>query len=111
MNNNMTTERAHLGVFQASEYITIGDPYIKNATPDPRLKNKQFSHQFPYQGIAGARPNNALFQREHQWLFGGEKYIDRTRYIQTQPPADRKKGFYSSDASRRRNGGSASGRK
>ena len=29
------------------------------------------------------------------------RYIDRTMYIKTQPPADRKKGFYSSDASRR----------
>jgi hypothetical protein len=29
------------------------------------------------------------------------RYIDRTHYIKTQPPADRKKGFYSSDASRR----------
>jgi len=101
MNNNMTTERAHLGVFSTTSFITVGDNYIKKAEPDPRLLGKQFSHFFPTQGIAGARPNNSLFEREHKWLYGGEKYIDRTRYIQTQPPADRKKGFYSSDASRR----------
>jgi len=101
MNNNMTTERAHLGVFANTSFITIGDNYGKKSDPDPRLLGKQFSHEYPKQGIAGARPNNSLFEREHKWLYGGEKYIDRTRYIQTQPPADRKKGFYSSDASRR----------
>mmetsp|Transcript_44259 Transcript_44259/g.88437 ORF Transcript_44259/g.88437 Transcript_44259/m.88437 type:complete len:249 (-) Transcript_44259:503-1249(-) len=101
MNNNMVTERAHLGVFSTSSFITVGDNYVKKSEPDPRLLGKQFSHFFPTQGIAGARPNNSLFEREHKWLYGGEKYIDRTKYIQTQPPADRKKGFYSSDASRR----------
>ena len=29
------------------------------------------------------------------------RYIDRTMYLKTQPPDQRKKGFYSSDASRR----------
>ena len=29
------------------------------------------------------------------------RYIDRTQYLKLQPPADRKKGFYSSDAMRR----------
>lgn len=101
MNNNLQTERAHLGVFSTSSYISIGDGYVKKNNTDPRLLGKQFSQFFPTQGIAGARPNNSLFDREHKWLFGGEKYIDRTRYIQTQPPADRKKGFLSSDARRR----------
>ena len=75
MNNNMTTERAHLGVFSTSSYITIEDKYVKKADPDPRLTGKQFSHFFPTQGIAGARPNNSLFEREHKWLFGGEKCV------------------------------------
>jgi len=101
MNNNLTTERSHLGVFQTASYITIGDTYAKKADPDPRLKGKQFSADFPKAGMAGARPNNSMFDREHKWLYGGEKYIDRTTYLKTQPPADRKKGFYSSDASRR----------
>jgi len=101
MNNNLTTERAHLGVYSTSSYITIGDPYAKKADADPRLKGKQFSAEFPKEGLGGARPNNSLFDREHKWLFGNEKYIDRTMYLKTQPPETRKKGFYSSDASRR----------
>ncbi len=101
MNNNLTTERAHLGVFSTASYITIGDTYAKKADSDPRLKGKQFTADFPKDGIAGARPNNSLFDREHKWLFGGEKYIDRTMYLKTQPPGERKKGFCSSDASRR----------
>jgi len=101
MNNNLTTERSHLGVFSTNTYITIGDQYGKKSDPDPRLQGKQFAADFPKAGMAGARPNNSMFDREHKWLYGGEKYIDRTMYIKTQPPADRKKGFYSSDASRR----------
>jgi hypothetical protein len=34
-------------------------------------------------------------------LLARGRYIDRTQYLKLQPPADRKKGFYSSDASRR----------
>jgi len=101
MNHNLTTERSHLGVFSTTSYITINDQYGKKADQDPRLKGKQFTADFPKGGIAGARPSNSLFDREHKWLYGGEKYIDRTMYLKTQPPADRKKGFYSSDASRR----------
>jgi len=101
MNNNMATERAHVGVFSISSYITIGDPYAKKSDADPRLKGKQFSAEFPKEGLGGARPNNSLFDREHKWLFGGEKYIDRTMYLKTQPPDQRKKAFLSSDASRR----------
>jgi len=101
MNNNLATERAHLGVFSTTSYTSIGDQYGKKGDSDPRLKGKQFSHFFPTQGIAGARPNNSMFDREHKWLYGGEKYIDRTMYLKTQPPDQRKKGFYSSDAHRR----------
>jgi len=101
MNNGINSERAHLGVFSTSSYISIGDPYAKTQHKDPRLLGKQFNADFPKGGVAGALPNNALFDREHKWLYGGEKYIDRTMYLQKQPPADRKKGFYSSDASRR----------
>ena len=75
MNNNMTTERAHLGVFSTTSFITVGDQFVKKSEPDPRLLGKQFSHFFPTQGIAGARPNNSLFEREHKWLYGGEKCV------------------------------------
>lgn len=101
MNNNLSTERSHLGVFSTTSYITINDQYAKKAAPDPRLKDKQFSCEFPKEGIAGARPKDALFEREHKWLFGGEKYVDRTNYHKTQPLENRKLGFASHDASRR----------
>ena len=73
MNHNLTTERAHLGVFSTTSYITIQDPYGKKAQSDDRLKGKQFSADFPKSGIGGARPNNSMFDREHKWLYGGEK--------------------------------------
>jgi hypothetical protein len=101
MNNNLTTERAHLGLFSTTSYTSIGDPYGKKANKDARFGGKQFAADFPHGGIGGGLPNNALFAREHTWLYGGEKYIDRTMYIKTQPPDQRKKGFCSSDARRR----------
>jgi len=61
----------------------------------------------PKQGIAGARPNNSMFDREHKWLFNGEKYIDKTGYIQTKinpngiAPENQKLGFLSKDEARR----------
>jgi len=97
----LTTERAHLGVFSTSSYVSIGDQYMKKVAKDDRERGKQFSCEFPKEGMAGARPNNSLFEREHKWLFGGEKYIDRTTYLKSQPPDTRKKGFLSSDAKRR----------
>lgn len=101
MNHNLTTERALRGIFSTSSYLTIGDPYVKKGTHDDREKGKQMSADFPKAGIAGARPTNSLFAREHMWLYGGEKYVDRTMYLKTQPPEGRKKGFGSSDAKRR----------
>ena len=78
MNHNLTTERAHLGVFSTTSYITIGDTYAKKSDKDPRLLGKQFNADFPKQGIGGARPNNSLFDREHKWLYGGEKCAAHT---------------------------------
>jgi len=80
MNNNLTTERAHLGVFSTSSFISIGDTYGKKSDQDPRLQGKQFTADFPKGGIAGARPNNSLFDREHKWLYGGEKCVRRIRF-------------------------------
>ena len=77
MNNGLHTERGYLGVFSTSSYLTIGDMYGKKSTPDPRLLGKQFSMAVPKQGIAGARPNNSMFDREHKWLFNGEKCASR----------------------------------
>ena len=80
MNNGLMTERAHLGVFSTASYISIGDNYGKKADSDPRLLGKQFSHFFPTSGIAGSRPNNSMFDREHKWLYGGEKYANYPRH-------------------------------
>lgn len=74
MNNNMTTERAHIGVFSTSSYITIGDGYGKKEVKDDRMKGTQFSTTFPKSGLGGARPNESLFERKHLWLYEkGEK--------------------------------------
>lgn len=101
MNNGMSTERAIRGLFQGSSYITINDKYGEKPKPDSRHIGKQFSHEVPHQGMSGARANNVLFERKHEWLFGGEKYIDRTQYAKTQLNADRKLAFQSHDAKRR----------
>lgn len=101
MNNNLLTERAHLGIFSSSSYISIGDAYGKKAQRDDREKGLQFQVEFPKSGMGGARDNKALFEREHKWLFGGEKYVDVTGYRLSQPLDQRKKGFGSSDARRR----------
>lgn len=108
MNNGLLTERAHLGLFQSASYVSIGDPYGKKASKDPRFGGKQFSSKYPISGISGGLPANAYFSvnkdkegfPNRDWM-RGEKYIDRTMYLTTQPPDQRKKGFYSSDAKRR----------
>ncbi len=84
MNNGLLTERAHLGVFSTSSYINIGDQYGKKSASDPRLMGKQFSMDVPKQGIAGARPNNSMFDREHKWLYGGEKCVPCPRRARRQ---------------------------
>ena len=85
MNHNLTTERSHLGVFSTTSYITIGDQYGKKSDADPRLQGKQFTADFPKAGIAGARPNNSLFEREHKWLYGGgEKCVPPHQQQQQQ---------------------------
>lgn len=88
------------GLFSTTSYITISDGYGKLPKPDPRHRSKQFGMETPHIGMAGARANNVLFQRKHDWLFGGEKYVDRTTYLRSQPPEKRKLGFQSSDAHR-----------
>lgn len=102
MNNNVNSERAHLGIFSTASYISINDPYEKKReNKDSRFGGKQFAADFPKGGIAGALPKQALFSREYPSLFIGEKYVDRTMYIKSQPPDQRKLGFSSHDAIRR----------
>jgi len=102
MNNNLHTARGYQGLFSTAGSIAIGDPYEKKKeNRDSRFGGKQFNADFPKGGIAGALPKAALFSREYPSLFIGEKYVDRTMYIKSQPPEQRKKGFYSGDAMRR----------
>ena len=64
MNNGLLSERAHLGVFSTSTYISIGDTYGKKSDSDPRLLGKQFQADFPKQGIAGGRHARTAVRQE-----------------------------------------------
>ena len=101
MNNGLQTERAHMGVFSTTSYISIGDPYAKKSQSDDRMKGRQFISQYPKRGLGGAAEKACYFDRQFPSLFIGEKYVDRTMYLKTQPPDTRKNGFGSSDAKRR----------
>jgi len=97
MNNGLTTERGLLGQFSQSTYCTLGDPYAKKASVLPRYKGKQFLTM----PAKGGRVKEALFGRAFPWLSEGDKYVDKTMYLKTQPKELRKRAFGSSDASRR----------
>jgi len=100
MNNNRTDERGLLGTYNTSTYIDIGDPYIKKRNDLPRHRNKQFltnpGHKTNSKDCYFANGlNNA-----HSWVSDGDKYQVQQAYLKTQPQANRKKGFMSSDAFR-----------
>ena len=64
-------------------------------------EGRQFISQYPKRGLGGAAEKACYFDRQFPSLFIGEKYVDRTMYLKTQPPDTRKNGFGSSDAKRR----------
>jgi len=96
MNNNLTSERALLGQYATSSYITLQDPYMKKNIELSRHKKKQFLTEPGHQG----RSKDTMFARGFPWLSDGDKYKVQNMYMKTQPFASRKKGFNSSDASR-----------
>jgi len=100
MNNNSTAERGVLGTFNTSTYIDIGDPYLKKNQDLPRHRAKQFltnpAHKTNSKDCYFA---NGL-GNAHSWVSDGDKYLQQQQYLKTQPPANRKKGFLSSDAFR-----------
>merc|ERR1711998_268904 len=97
MNNNTCTERGLLGQFATSTYVTLGDPYAKKMDMLSRYKKKQFLTNPAYKG----RVKEALFGKAFPWLCDGDRYVDKTQYLKTQPKETRKTGFMSSDAQRR----------
>jgi len=97
MNNNLTSERALLGQYATSTYISLGDPYLKKGSQLSRHKKKQFLTEPGHKG----RSKDTVFARAFPWLSEGDKYKMQTLYLKTQPLAQRKTGFLSSDAHRR----------
>lgn len=97
MNNGLCTERGLLGQFTTSSYVSLGDPYGKKQGVLSRYKQKQFLTQPAKHGLV----KEALFGRAFPWLSDGDKYVDKTQYLKTQPRDARKKGFGNSDAHRR----------
>ena len=86
-----------------SQPIRVPPParYAKKSQSDDRMKGRQFISQYPKRGLGGAAEKACYFDRQFPSLFIGEKYVDRTMYLKTQPPDTRKNGFGSSDAKRR----------
>eukprot|EP00658_Telonema_sp_P-2_P015904 TRINITY_DN16147_c0_g1_i2.p1 TRINITY_DN16147_c0_g1~~TRINITY_DN16147_c0_g1_i2.p1 ORF type:complete len:242 (+),score=69.56 TRINITY_DN16147_c0_g1_i2:268-993(+) len=97
MNNNQTSERAILGQYSTSSYVTLGDPYHKKNTELSRYKKKQFQTNPAHKG----RSADTMFCKSFPWLSDGDKYFAQSMYLKTQPRETRKKGFLSQDANRR----------
>lgn len=108
MNNNKLDEAALLaggkGVFAKSSYITIGskdkpEDYIKKGGVRSTFGGKQFGVAPPKDGMAGSATNDVFFEKKHNWISDGDKYVDKLRYKDVQ--TEKKKGFLTSDFSKR----------
>mmetsp|Transcript_2052 Transcript_2052/g.3236 ORF Transcript_2052/g.3236 Transcript_2052/m.3236 type:complete len:243 (+) Transcript_2052:238-966(+) len=104
MNNNKLDEAALQagckGVFAKTSFITIGtkdkpEDYVKKANNRSQFGGKQFANQPQKEG---ATPD-VYFEKKWNWISDGDKYVDRLRYKDSQP--DKKKGFLTSDFSKR----------
>uniref|UniRef100_A0A7S0R644 Flagellar associated protein n=1 Tax=Chlamydomonas leiostraca TaxID=1034604 RepID=A0A7S0R644_9CHLO len=104
MNNNKLDESALLagckGVFSKTSYITIGtkekpEDYVKKGAQRSVYGGKQFATIAPKEG----ETPDVFFEKKHNWISDGDKYVDRWRYKEMQP--DKKKGFLTSDFSKR----------
>jgi hypothetical protein len=100
MNNNKLDEPALLagckGVFSKTSYITFGnkdkpEEYVKKGGERSSFLGKQLGNAPPKQG----KTVDVYFEKKHNWIGDGDKYVDRVRYKDTQP--DKKKGFLTSD--------------
>ncbi|WIA11991.1 hypothetical protein OEZ85_012072 [Tetradesmus obliquus] len=100
MNNNKTDEKALVGVFEKTSYITIGSSEKPLGLPpkEPlpeRWKAKQFATAPPREG----KTLDACFEKRYNYIAEGDKYVDKWRYVDSGQ--EKKKGFLSSDFSKR----------
>ncbi|PNH00139.1 hypothetical protein TSOC_014051, partial [Tetrabaena socialis] len=104
MNNNKLDEAALLagckGVFSKASYVTMGQEgkpelFGQKLPLRPAYGGKHFTTQPPKDG----RTVDVYFEKKHNWISSGDPYADRIRYKDTQ--SDKKKGFQTSDFSKR----------
>uniref|UniRef100_A0A7S0YM86 Flagellar associated protein n=1 Tax=Polytomella parva TaxID=51329 RepID=A0A7S0YM86_9CHLO len=104
MNNNKLDEAALLagcrGVFSKASYITMGskekpEEYIKKIPPRSVYTGKHFATIPGKDGFT----NEVYFEKKHNWISDGDKYIDKLRYKDSGQ--EKKKGFLTSDFSKR----------
>lgn len=104
MNNNKNDENALLagckGVFQKTSYITIGTKEKpEEYTKKPPERSVYGGKHFTTAPLKEGRTTDVYFEKKLNWISDGDKYTDRVRYKDTQ--AEKKKGFLTSDFSKR----------
>uniref|UniRef100_A0A7R9V582 Uncharacterized protein n=1 Tax=Chlamydomonas euryale TaxID=1486919 RepID=A0A7R9V582_9CHLO len=104
MNNNKLDEASLLaggkGVFSKTSYVTLGskekpEPYVTKAKDRDSFLGKQFAGAVPKDG----KTVDVYFEKKHNWISDGDKYVDKQLYKDKQ--GEKKKGFYTSDWSKR----------
>ncbi|KAF8071145.1 hypothetical protein HT031_001227 [Scenedesmus sp. PABB004] len=95
MNLGHTDEKALLGVFAKTSYITIGEPDKPLGLPPKEpLPQRWLGKQF-----ATPAGRGSLFEHMHKYIAEGDKYVDKWRYVDSGQ--EKKKGFGTSDYSKR----------
>lgn len=97
-----------LGVFSVPSYTSLDLPYGMTAEDrKKRIPSQVMGKQFETKALKHGKTLDVYFdyglEQKHKWLFAGKNYQDTQpqKYIDTQPPANRAKGFLSSDANKR----------
>jgi len=100
MNNNKNDETSLLagckGVFAKTSYITFGskdkpEEYAKKLPERSNYGGKQLANAF----LKAGKTIDVYFEKKHNWISDGDKFVDRIRYKDSQP--EKKKGFLTSD--------------
>lgn len=106
MNNNKNDQTALLagckGVFSGTSYITIGNAekpemYAPKAPTRTNFAGKQFLAAPLKEG----RTIDVYFEKKHPWISDTDTYKDRLKYSELQGTDSKKKGFLTSDFSKR----------